>query len=90
VPDSTKWAELDAALGTAGIVELVDWRVGEVLRGKTGATESNAEQKTVTGYSLLLRVTFQAPDRTLREDELQGFSQQVIDAVAPLGARLRS
>jgi phenylalanyl-tRNA synthetase beta chain len=90
VPDSTKWAELDAALGTAGIVELVDWRVGEVLRGKTGATESNAEQKTVKGYSLLLRVTFQAPDRTLREDELQGFSQQVIDAVAPLGARLRS
>jgi phenylalanyl-tRNA synthetase beta chain len=41
-------------------------------------------------YSLLLGATFQAVDRTLREEELQGFQARVVDAVSNAGARLRS
>jgi phenylalanyl-tRNA synthetase beta subunit len=63
------------------IPELVDWRVGEVFRdARLGAGE----------YSLLMRATFQAPDRTLREEELRNFHAQVVDAVGAVGARLRS
>jgi phenylalanyl-tRNA synthetase beta chain len=40
-------------------------------------------------YALLLGATFQAPDRTLREDELQRFQAQVVEAVGKAGARLR-
>ena len=46
------------------IPELVEWRAREVFRdARLGARE----------YSLLLGATFQAPDRTLREEELQVF-----------------
>jgi phenylalanyl-tRNA synthetase beta chain len=41
-------------------------------------------------YSLLLGTTFQAPDRTLREEELQSFQAQVVEAVGKVGARLRA
>jgi phenylalanyl-tRNA synthetase beta chain len=34
--------------------------------------------------------TFQAPDRTLREEELQSFQAQVVEAVGKAGARLRT
>jgi len=37
-----------------------------------------------------LGVTFQAPDRTLRDDELQDFHTRVIEAVGKAGARLRT
>jgi phenylalanyl-tRNA synthetase beta chain len=92
VPEATEWAEIDSALGSSGIAELVDWRVGEVMHGARPNALTPNEPKTAVGkdYSLLLRVTFQASDRTLRDDELQGFSQQVIEAVSLLGVRLRS
>jgi len=41
-------------------------------------------------YSLLLGTTFQAPDRTLRDEELQSFTQRVVEAVSSTGARLRT
>jgi phenylalanyl-tRNA synthetase beta chain len=40
--------------------------------------------------SVLMGVTFQAPDRTLREEELQGFQTRVVKAVGSVGARLRT
>ena len=86
VPEKTKWAEIDSALGASGIAELVDWRVREVLRP---AKSSDARAETAE-YSLLLGATFQAADRTLREEELQGFSQRIVEAVSQLGARLRT
>jgi phenylalanyl-tRNA synthetase beta chain len=85
VPGTTKWAEIDSVLSTASIAEMVDWRVGEVRPAGQQALQSAG-----VDYSLLLRVTFQAPDRTLREDELQGYSHQVLEAVSPLGIKLRS
>jgi phenylalanyl-tRNA synthetase beta chain len=75
------WEKIDQALVALAIPELIDWRAREVFRdAKLGARD----------YSLLLGVTFQAPDRTLREEELQTFQSQVVAAVARVGARLRS
>jgi phenylalanyl-tRNA synthetase beta chain len=77
---SVAWEQIDRALAGIEIPELVDWRVREVFRDtRMGERE----------YSLLLGVTFQALDRTLREEELQEFQARVVDAVAKAGARLR-
>jgi phenylalanyl-tRNA synthetase beta chain len=75
------WERIDQALAGLQIPELVDWRVREVFHdAKLG----------VGDYALFLGATFQAQDRTLREDELQGFQALVVDAVGRAGARLRS
>jgi phenylalanyl-tRNA synthetase beta chain len=75
------WDRIDQAIAALDIPELVEWRAREVFRDvKLGARE----------YSLLLGVTFQAADRTLREEELQDFHARVIDAVSKAGARLRT
>jgi phenylalanyl-tRNA synthetase beta chain len=79
--ESIAWEKIDQAVAGLRIPELVEWRVREVFRdAKLGAGE----------YSLLLGVTFQAPDRTLREEELQNFQAQVVEAIGKAGARLRS
>jgi phenylalanyl-tRNA synthetase beta chain len=75
------WQALDGALAELQIPELVDWRVREVFRD---ARLAKGE------YSLLLGTTFQAPDRTLREEELQRFQARVVEAVGKVGARLRA
>jgi phenylalanyl-tRNA synthetase beta chain len=75
------WEQVDQAVVSLQIPELVDWRVREVFRdAKLGAGE----------YSLLMGATFQAADRTLREEELQSFQERVVEAVGKVGARLRS
>jgi phenylalanyl-tRNA synthetase beta chain len=79
--ESVGWERIDQALAGLQIPELVEWRVREVFRdARLGARE----------YSLLMGATFQAPDRTLREEELQSFQQRVVEAIAKTGARLRS
>jgi len=76
-----KWEKIDKAVAALNIPELVDWRAREVFHdAKLGARE----------YSLLLGVTFQAQDRTLREEELLDFHTRVIAAVNKAGARLRT
>jgi phenylalanyl-tRNA synthetase beta chain len=40
-------------------------------------------------YSLLLRLTFQSDERTLRDDEVAAWSEQVVEAVKQLGGNLR-
>ena len=78
---SVTWETIDHMLAELQIPELVDWRVREVFRdARLGERE----------YSLLLGTTFQAPDRTLREEELQNFQARVAAAVAKAGARLRA
>jgi phenylalanyl-tRNA synthetase beta chain len=75
------WETIDQALAALAIPELVEWRAREVFHdAKLGANE----------YSLLLGTTFQAADRTLREEELQGFQSQIVGAVTRAGARLRT
>jgi phenylalanyl-tRNA synthetase beta chain len=80
LPESIAWETIDRAMAGLQIPELVEWRVREVFRdARLGAQE----------YALLLGATFQAPDRTLREEELQRFQAQVVEAVGKVGARLR-
>jgi phenylalanyl-tRNA synthetase beta chain len=79
--EKINWENIDQAVAGLDIPELVDWRVREVFRdAKLGAGE----------YSLLMGVTFQAPDRTLREEELQDYQARVVEAVGKAGARLRT
>jgi phenylalanyl-tRNA synthetase beta chain len=79
--ESVSWETIDKALAGLQIPELVEWRVREVFRdAKLGTGE----------YSLLMGATFQAQDRTLREEELQSFQAKVVEAIGKVGARLRS
>ncbi|MFP5204082.1 MAG: phenylalanine--tRNA ligase subunit beta, partial [Acidobacteriota bacterium] len=78
--DAVAWEAIDRALAALHLPELVDWRAREIFRDpKLGAGE----------YALLLGATFQAPDRTLRDEELQSFQARVLEAVGNAGARLR-
>jgi len=78
--ESIAWEKIDQAVAELRIPELVEWRAREVFRdAKLGAGE----------YALLLGATFQAADRTLREEELQEFQARVVEAVGKVGARLR-
>ena len=78
--ESIPWERIDEAIAELGIPELVDWRACELFRDpKLGARE----------YSLLLGVTFQSADRTLRDEELKDFQARVVEAVGKAGARLR-
>jgi phenylalanyl-tRNA synthetase beta chain len=79
--ENIPWEKIDQSLELLHLPELVDWRAREVFRdAKLGAHD----------YSLLLGVTFQAPDRTLREEELQNFQAMIVAAVNGAGARLRA
>ena len=80
--ENVTWETIDRAVTDLRIPELVDWRVREVVRGG-GKVEAGE-------YSLLLGTTFQAADRTLKEEELQEFSARVVEAVSTVGGRLRS
>jgi phenylalanyl-tRNA synthetase beta chain len=84
VPAKVQWAGLDAALAAAALPELAGWQLREVRHDSEQAGSGSGE------YSLLLGTTFQAADRTLRDEELQTLSQRVVEAVARLGIRLRS
>ncbi len=78
--ESVTWEKIDQAVAGLHIPELVEWRAREVFHdAKLGAGE----------YALLLGATFQATDRTLREEELQLFQTRVVEAVGKVGARLR-
>jgi phenylalanyl-tRNA synthetase beta chain len=83
------WEKIDQTLAGLQIPELVDWRVREVFRDARPNARTDAG-KDLREYSLLLGTTFQAADRTLREEELQSFQSRVVDAVSRAGARLRS
>jgi phenylalanyl-tRNA synthetase beta chain len=86
-PSKVKWSEIDAALVAAAPPELIDWQAREIFHGAKQAivNESNSGE-----YSLLLGATFQAADRTLRDEELQAYTEKVVEAVSTLGGRLRS
>ena len=78
---SVAWEKIDQALSGLAISELVDWRVRELFEdAKLGAGE----------YALLLGTTFQAADRTLRDEELKSFQARVVEALNGVGARLRA
>ncbi|MBV9074308.1 MAG: phenylalanine--tRNA ligase subunit beta [Acidobacteria bacterium] len=74
------YERLRQAIAALGIPELRSIEAHELFRG--GAVPEGK-------YSLLLRLTFQSWERTLRDDDVAGWSQQVIAAVNSLGGSLR-
>ncbi len=81
VPESIPYAAIAEALAALPIPELKSYAPREVLRG---------DRVPAGHYSLLLGTVFQSHERTLRDDDLQAWSQQVIHAMSDLGAQLRS
>ncbi len=77
---SVTWESIGQALRRLAIPEMIDFRPREVFRdARLGERE----------YSLLLGVTFQAADRTLRDDEINTFQATLVAALDKAGARLR-
>lgn len=74
--DDVSFEQMCSAIAAAGIAELRDFRPIEIFRG--GAIAAGK-------YSILLRVRFQSPDRTLREDELTQWSAKIVEALTALG-----
>src|SRR6202789_1140743 len=78
--DAVRWQSIADALGNLHIAELTRFSPREIFR--------DPSQKGHAGhYSILIRVTFQALERTLREEELQSYSQAVTAALESLGGR---
>jgi len=88
--ESIVWEKIDQALAGLQIPELVEWRAREVFRDQRFEMQAQDKSAGAREYSLLLGATFQAQDRTLREEELKSFQQRVVEAVTNVGARLRS
>jgi len=84
LPAQVTYSAIKEALQSLQIAELQRFEPAEVRRNLPG------EQVAAGQYSLLLRTVFQSPDRTLRDEELQGWAQAVQAAVGALGGRLRS
>jgi phenylalanyl-tRNA synthetase beta chain len=74
--DEVTFAQIQAAVGKAGLVELREFRPVEIFRGDSiGAGK----------YSVLLRARFQSSERTLREDEVAQWSAKTVSALSVLG-----
>jgi phenylalanyl-tRNA synthetase beta chain len=84
--DAVRWQSIAEALGNLRIAELTRFLPREIFRDP-----SQKGQALPAGhYSMLIRVTFQALERTLRDEELQSYSQAVTAALESLGGRQRA
>jgi phenylalanyl-tRNA synthetase beta chain len=81
-PSSTTWAAIEDKLLSLDIPDLRSFGPKEILR----------ESKSIPAghFSLLLGAVFQSQERTLREEELQQFSQAIVAAMEAIGGRLRA
>lgn len=85
-PRNVSWRRISESIDRLGLPEIARFAPREVLRD--GAT--NPSHAGVDEYSILISVTFQALDRTLRDEELKSYSSSVIQALQSLGGKLRS
>ncbi len=84
LPEHVPYGAVKEALQSLQIAELQSFEPAEVRRDLAG------EQVAAGEYSLLLRTVFQSSERTLRDEDLQGWAQTMQAAVGTLGGRLRS
>lgn len=80
LPESVEFKSIRQKLSDLAIAELATIFPAETFRGGSLAAGS---------YSFLLRVRFQSAERTLRDDEVANWSQQIVKAVEGLGGALR-
>jgi phenylalanyl-tRNA synthetase beta chain len=81
-PDAVCWQTVADALQNLRIAELTRFTPREIFRASQALPPRH--------YSILIRVTFQALERTLRDEELQSYSQAVLAALESLGGRQRA
>jgi phenylalanyl-tRNA synthetase beta chain len=80
--DSVRYQAIADALDGLHIAELTHFSPREIFRGGQALPPGH--------YSILIHVTFQSLDRTLRDEELQNYSQAVVAALGSLGGRQRA
>ena len=79
-PDAVRWQQIAETLASLGISEVRSTEPREIFRDKKEPSGS---------YALLLRVIFQAQDRTLRLEELQQWAHRIFFALMGLGGHPR-
>ncbi len=79
--DAVRYQAIADALSNLRIAELTRFSPREIFRG--------GQSLPAGQYSILIRTTFQSLERTLREEELQSYSQAVVAALESLGGRQR-
>ncbi len=79
--DEVSFQQIEKVVRGTGVVELRDFAPAEIFRG--GSIPAGK-------YSILLRVTFQSGERTLREDELVQWSGKIVAALTGLGGVQRA
>jgi phenylalanyl-tRNA synthetase beta chain len=80
LPEGVEFEGIRHQLSTLHIAELSAILPAETFRGGSLAEGT---------YSFLLRVRFQSAERTLRDDEVAAWSQQIVKSVELLGGSLR-
>jgi phenylalanyl-tRNA synthetase beta chain len=80
--DTVRWQSIADTLTNLRIGELIRFSPREIFRGTQSLPAAH--------YSILIRTTFQALERTLRDEELQGYSQAITTALESLGGRQRA
>ncbi len=80
VPNAVTYGQIERAVADLGLPEIRSLRPVDLFSG--GAVPAGQ-------YSLLLRVTFQSPSRTLTSDEVAQAGNQLLRALEPLSVRLR-
>ncbi|MEO6829838.1 MAG: phenylalanine--tRNA ligase subunit beta, partial [Acidobacteriaceae bacterium] len=82
-PDCVGWQRIEGALQSLGIAEMQSLKPLEIFRDKKQAAGAEPQ------YSMLLQAVFQAPDRTLRLEELQAWAHRIFAALMELGGQPR-
>jgi phenylalanyl-tRNA synthetase beta chain len=86
-PEGVRWSEIAQALDRLRLAELVRYAPQEILQGGKGKDGGMAVP--AGHFSILIGVTFQAAERTLRDQELQSYSQSVTRSLEALGGKQR-
>ena len=79
--DAISFGQMRDAVKTVGLSELREFTPVEIFRG--GSVPAGK-------YSVLLRVRFQSPQRTLREDEVAKWSSEIVATLTALGGIQRA
>jgi phenylalanyl-tRNA synthetase beta chain len=86
VPEATPYSSLEAAVRGLGLEE-----TQSIMPVDRRRSEELAAGIIPKGHvSLLLRITFQSLTHTLASEEIEAASQRVVEALEPLGVRLRA
>ncbi len=94
-PASVRWQQIASALDELSLADLAAFAPREIFRGETVRDSRAKDGKRPAGglpadhYSILIGTTFQSFTGTLRDEELQRYSEAVVAALESLGGKQR-